>query len=111
MIGEGVSIVVLTFNRRDELLRTLAQLAHVDESVRIVVADNASTDGTAEAVARCYPHVDVVRLPRNLGAAGRNARAPARHRTSRSATTTRGGRRDRSTSRPTCWIGIRRSLP
>lgn len=77
MIGERVSIVVLTFNRRDELLRTLAALAQVDESVRIVVADNASTDGTAEAVARRHPRVDVVRLPRNVGAAGRNAGARA----------------------------------
>lgn len=77
MIDERVSIVVLTFNRRDELLRTLTELARVDESVRIVVADNASTDGTSEAVARGHPRVDVVRLPRNLGAAGRNAGARA----------------------------------
>jgi len=77
MIGQRVSIVVLTFNRRDELRRTLSELARVDESVRIVVADNASTDGTAETVARCHPRVDVVRLPRNLGAAGRNAGARA----------------------------------
>ena len=77
MIGARVSIVVLTFNRRDELLRTLSELARVDESIRIVVADNASTDGTADAIAEHYPRVDVVRLPRNVGAAGRNAGARA----------------------------------
>jgi GT2 family glycosyltransferase len=73
MIGDRVSIVVLTFNRRDELLRTLRELSGIDDRVRIVVADNASTDGTADAVAQRYPLVDIVRLPCNVGAAGRNA--------------------------------------
>ena len=77
MIGERVSIVVLTFNRRDELLRALSQLARIDESVRIVVVDNASTDDTTQAVALHHPRVDIVRLPRNVGAAGRNAGARA----------------------------------
>ncbi|HEX6793313.1 MAG TPA: glycosyltransferase [Casimicrobiaceae bacterium] len=77
MIGERVSIVVLTFNRRDELLRSLSHLARIDESVRVVVVDNASSDGTAAAVGQHHPRVDVVRLPRNAGAAGRNAGARA----------------------------------
>ncbi|HXR55770.1 MAG TPA: glycosyltransferase family 2 protein [Casimicrobiaceae bacterium] len=77
MIGERVSIVVLTFNRRDELLRTLSQLARIDGSVRIVVVDNASTDDTVQAVAQRHPRVDILRLPRNVGAAGRNAGALA----------------------------------
>ena len=75
MIGERVSIVVLTHNRRDELLRTLAQLVRVDPGIPIVVVDNASTDGTAEAVARHAPRVRIVRLRSNAGAAGRNAGA------------------------------------
>ena len=77
MIGDRVSIVVLTFNRRDELLRTLRELSRIDESVRIVVADNASTDATAEAVAEHHPRVEIVRLAHNVGAAGRNAGARA----------------------------------
>jgi GT2 family glycosyltransferase len=75
MIGDTVSVVVLTFNRRAELLRTLSRLAAIDASVPIVVVDNASTDGTAQAVASRYPRMRIVRLSRNAGAAGRNAGA------------------------------------
>ncbi|HSU45058.1 MAG TPA: glycosyltransferase [Casimicrobiaceae bacterium] len=73
MIGDKVSLVVLTFNRRAELLRTLSRLADIDAGVPIVVVDNASTDGTAEALARLGPRMRIVRLSRNAGAAGRNA--------------------------------------
>ncbi|HET8877003.1 MAG TPA: glycosyltransferase [Casimicrobiaceae bacterium] len=73
MIGDTVSLVVLTFNRRNEVLRTLSRLAEIDASVPIVVVDNASTDGTAEALASLCPRVRIVRLPSNAGAAGRNA--------------------------------------
>lgn len=73
MIGDKVSLVVLTFNRCAELLRTLSRLADIDASVPIVVVDNASTDGTSDAVARLGPRVRIVRLSRNAGAAGRNA--------------------------------------
>jgi GT2 family glycosyltransferase len=37
------------------------------------VVDNGSTDGTALAVAARFPAVNVLQLPANLGAAGRNA--------------------------------------
>jgi GT2 family glycosyltransferase len=67
-----VSIVVLTYNRKDELLRTLAHLTAVGE-IPIVVVDNASRDGTAEAVTSRFSEIDLIRLPRNAGAAGRNA--------------------------------------
>jgi GT2 family glycosyltransferase len=73
MIGARVSIVVLTFNRRSEVQRTLAQLAFIDESVAIVVVDNGSTDGSAQAIAERYPRATLIRLPTNVGAAGRNA--------------------------------------
>ena len=99
MIGDKVSLVVLTFNRCAELLRTLSRLADIDASVPIVVVDNASTDGTSDAVARLGPRVRIVRLSRNAGAAGRNA--------SQSVTTTRGGCPDRSRSPPRRSMRIR----
>ena len=73
MIGEFVSIVVLTFNRCHEALRTLAQLACIDPGVPLIVVDNGSSDGTAQAIAERYPRATLVRLPANIGAAGRNA--------------------------------------
>lgn len=66
------AVVIITCNRRTELLRTLDQLAAVPEHPRVIVADNASTDGTARAVRTAHPWVDVMVLDRNAGAAGRN---------------------------------------
>src|SRR3954447_20800232 len=70
--GSRVSIVVITRNRRDELLTNLARLCTLPGSPPVIVVDNASTDGTVDAVHSRFPCVTVVRLPRNMGAAGRN---------------------------------------
>lgn len=67
-----VSIVVITLNRRDELLDNLGRLTGLPERPAVVVVDNGSTDGTAEAVVRRFPGVKLVPAKRNLGAAGRN---------------------------------------
>ncbi|WP_228974578.1 glycosyltransferase family 2 protein [Streptomyces sp. DH12] len=66
------TVVVITHNRRDELLRTLDELARLPERPPVIVTDNASTDGTAEAVARLHPEVTLLTPGRNLGAVGRN---------------------------------------
>ena len=62
--------VVVTHNRLEKLEATLARL--LDEPVeRIVVVDNASTDGTADwLAAQDEPRLDVLRLPENRGGAG-----------------------------------------
>lgn len=67
-----IAVAVLTFNRREEVLRSLARLTSLTERPRIVLVDNASTDGTAAAVATAYPDVEVIDAGVNLGAAGRN---------------------------------------
>jgi GT2 family glycosyltransferase len=61
-----VTVVVASRNRRDELLATLAR-----HRAPVVVVDNGSTDGTADAVRRAHPHVDLVELRHNAAAAGR----------------------------------------
>lgn len=66
------TVVVITRDRRDELLHTLARLAALPEEPPVIVVDNGSTDGTAEAVAREHPRVRLLRPRRNLGAVGRN---------------------------------------
>lgn len=70
-MGEKVCAVVVTYNRRallTECLRALgAQTRAVDQ---IVVADNASTDGTREMLAAEFPKVHVLALTDNLGGAG-----------------------------------------
>ncbi|MGP4113608.1 glycosyltransferase family 2 protein [Streptomyces sp. 4N509B] len=72
---ESVTVVVITHDRRAEVLRTLDRLAGLPERPRVVVTDNGSRDGTGEAVARHARHRPGVRLLRpgaNLGALGRN---------------------------------------
>ena len=63
-----VSIVLATHNRRDVVAHTLSQLTHCGlprGEYEIIAVDNASTDGTGEAVAG---EVDLlIRLRRNAG--------------------------------------------
>ncbi|MFK4070192.1 glycosyltransferase family 2 protein [Streptomyces sp. NPDC029674] len=66
------TVVVITKDRRRELLRTLRTLRDLPERPHVIVTDNASSDGTAEAVARFFPEVRLLRPGRNLGAVGRN---------------------------------------
>ncbi|MDX6199798.1 MAG: hypothetical protein QOJ79_2949 [Actinomycetota bacterium] len=72
-----VSAVVLTYNRKQTLLRLLDRLADpalgLDE---VVVVDSGSTDGTAEAV-RARPDVVLVEPGSNVAVAGRNLGARA----------------------------------
>jgi GT2 family glycosyltransferase len=66
-----VSVVIVTWNRKDDLLTTVGSIH--EQSYRhyeIVVVDNASTDGTVEALQRMHPAVRIVALPKNLGASG-----------------------------------------
>jgi GT2 family glycosyltransferase len=72
MSADRVSIVVITHNRRAELLGSLARLQTLPERPPVIVVDNASTDGTRTAVAAQFPSVTVLDARRNLGAAGRN---------------------------------------
>ena len=65
-------MVIATRNRTSELLTTLGNLEALPEKPRIVVADNASSDGTPDAVRSWYPDVELVPLPENLGGAARN---------------------------------------
>jgi GT2 family glycosyltransferase len=63
-----VSVVVVSYETRDDLAACLAALAaHGGPGVETIVVDNASTDGSADLVARDFPGVRLVRNPRNLG--------------------------------------------
>lgn len=61
-----VTVVVMSQNRRDELVASLGR-----HRAPVVLVDNGSTDGTAAAVRAAHPHVTVVEAGRNLGAAAR----------------------------------------
>lgn len=70
--GDGrVAAVVITHNRRQEVLCTLGRLTALEERPPLVLVDNGSTDGTAAAVAEQFPHVRIVAAAQNQGAAAR----------------------------------------
>ncbi|MFH8371445.1 glycosyltransferase family 2 protein [Streptomyces sp. NPDC018031] len=73
----SVGVVVITRDRRQSLLHTLERLTALPERPVVVVVDNASRDGTAEAVRARYPAVRVLSPGRNLAAAGRTLGAAA----------------------------------
>src|SRR4051812_21329909 len=72
-----IDLVVVFHDRRDTLMATVPRHLALPERPRVIAVDNASTDGSAQALARRHPEVEPVRLQRNLGGAGRNAGARA----------------------------------
>ncbi|RBY97888.1 glycosyltransferase family 2 protein [Blastococcus sp. TF02-8] len=67
-----IAVVVITHQRRDELLLALQRLLALPERPHVVVVDNGSTDGTAAAVRERFPQVELLACAENLGAVGRN---------------------------------------
>jgi GT2 family glycosyltransferase len=61
-----VDVVVVSYNTRDHLAACLGALATQGAS-RIVVVDNASSDGSPDLVRQRYPHVVLHANTRNLG--------------------------------------------
>jgi N-acetylglucosaminyl-diphospho-decaprenol L-rhamnosyltransferase len=70
-VMDAVTVVIATRNRRPVLLRTLTRLAALPERPPIVVVDNGSDDGTADAVRREHPTVTLIEPGDGLGPAAR----------------------------------------
>lgn len=71
MTTPSVAAIVLSYNGRDITLQALASLSALSyPRYDLIVVDNGSTDGTAEAIAAAFPQVVQVRTEVNLGAAG-----------------------------------------
>ena len=60
MPSPPVTVVLATMDRRDTVLTTLDHLAALPERPPVVLVDNGSTDGTADAVRRAHPDVVVL---------------------------------------------------
>lgn len=68
-----VYIIVLTWNGKDDTLECLKSLQNLSyQNARTLVVDNASTDGTAEAIKRTYPNIEIITNHSNLRFAGGN---------------------------------------
>ena len=75
-----LSIIIVSWNTRQDLLRCLDSILAAPPACpfEILVFDNASTDGSAEAVAASYPTVRLEVNPQNLGFGRANNRAVLR---------------------------------
>lgn len=73
-----VSIIIVSWNARPLLEKCLPSVAATAyPNIEIVLADNASTDGSADWVATRYPNVRIVRHPANWKfCRGNNAAVP-----------------------------------
>lgn len=68
MTQPRLSAVVVSYNTRDDLLRCLSSLReHAGVPCEITVVDNASADGSAEAVRGAFPDAQLIENPVNLG--------------------------------------------
>ena len=69
-----VSVIIVSWNARKYLMQCVASL--LDQAcpypIEIIVVDNASSDGSADAVTNCYPNVRLIRNTENVGFAKAN---------------------------------------
>jgi GT2 family glycosyltransferase len=68
-----LAVVVVTFNTRELLLEALQSvcddIARTGKSSRVIVVDNASTDGTAHAIRDMFPSAHLIANSTNVGPA------------------------------------------
>ena len=69
-----VSIIIVSWNAKQHLLNCLNSLENTAKgySQEIFIVDNASSDGSPDAVARQFPQVKLVKNKENLGFARAN---------------------------------------
>lgn len=75
-----LGVVIVSWNVRDLLLRCLESVSRAQDSlsVKIVVVDNNSSDGSAEMVRGQFPHVELIHNNENIGFARANNLALSR---------------------------------
>jgi GT2 family glycosyltransferase len=68
-VNPTVSVVMVSYQTRELILRALGALRDggSTEPYEVIIVDNASDDGSADAVAAGFPEVRVIRLARNVG--------------------------------------------
>jgi N-acetylglucosaminyl-diphospho-decaprenol L-rhamnosyltransferase len=76
-VDSRVSVVLITWNRREEAVRAVDRLMDLPERPRVVVIDNGSNDGTTLALRQRWAgqeedRLDMLLLPYNAGATARN---------------------------------------
>lgn len=68
-----VYIIILTWNGKQDTLECLESLRKINyQNYKILIVDNASTDGTEKIVKSKFPNIDYIYNPENLRYAGGN---------------------------------------
>lgn len=62
-----IDVIVVTWRSGDRVLACLEHLRAQAPAQRVLVVDNASHDGTVEAIHTRFPDVEVIELMRNIG--------------------------------------------
>lgn len=66
--GPLVSVLLVTMNRNNDLLRCLNTVyAQTYQPLEIVLVDNNSSDGTPEIISEQFPDIRIIRLHKNYG--------------------------------------------
>ncbi|NVO03215.1 MAG: glycosyltransferase [Bacteroidetes bacterium] len=62
-----ISLIIVTYNRKDDLDFTLSKIFNCFNIAEIIVINNASTDGTEKLVEFKYPNCKLINLDKNYG--------------------------------------------
>jgi GT2 family glycosyltransferase len=66
-----LAVVIVTFNRKDELLKTIAAVKNQEiDNKDIFVINNNSKDATKTTIALDYPEINAIHLQNNIASAG-----------------------------------------
>jgi len=72
----NLSVIIVNWNTRDLLLDCLNSVfSLIEMDFEVWLVDNASTDGSVDAVENNYPSVNIIRNEKNLGFAAANNKA------------------------------------
>lgn len=79
VVQAEVTVIVVSYNTRDLTIRAIETLFETtrDVTLRVIVWDNASSDGSAEAIAARFPGIEVIAHDENLGFGEANNRVAA----------------------------------
>lgn len=68
-----ILVIIVTWNKKEYVIDLLNSLARIDfprDKLNVVVVDNASNDGTVEAISQQFSEVSIIQNPENLGGTG-----------------------------------------
>ena len=71
-VGKLLSIITINYNRLKDTCELIDTLPLNDETIEVIVVDNASTQDEATEIGKRYPQVKVIKSDKNLGFAGGN---------------------------------------